>query len=254
MFLRGVVWGCITLPADGAQLVASTLTQCARAAVMHSLPTAVAPAARPLGPTPRSLPIRARAEDRIVCGVTDVCFSATGRLMIASYMENYVCAWETISKDGCVLYFGTDVARGRAIQLCSPLQGHPTTTRRSHLQNDPMRDVPSQNDLRAHVPFPPVHCYCRPPTYVQHVPRAQGPQEPRLVRRRQLIGPGAVHRLVGYGACHLVRVKGRIFVRYFMPRVRCVASRIAFFSGCRILIHPTIDLLTDPHTSFVRLL
>jgi WD40 repeat protein len=34
--------------------------------------------------------------------VTDVAFSATARLMFASYEDAYCIAWETISKDGCV--------------------------------------------------------------------------------------------------------------------------------------------------------
>ena len=43
------------------------------------------------------------AEDRIICGVTDVTFSRTGRLMFAGYEENFCVAWETSSKDGYVI-------------------------------------------------------------------------------------------------------------------------------------------------------
>lgn len=40
------------------------------------------------------------AEDSITHGVTDVAFSATGKLLFASYDEPVCRAWETISKDG----------------------------------------------------------------------------------------------------------------------------------------------------------
>jgi guanine nucleotide-binding protein G(I)/G(S)/G(T) subunit beta-1 len=44
----------------------------------------------------------ARSEDRIICGITDVAFSKTGRLMFAGYEDKFVIAWETISKNGLV--------------------------------------------------------------------------------------------------------------------------------------------------------
>lgn len=45
-------------------------------------------------------PATAAAEEKITHGVTDVAFSATGRIMFASYDENKCRAWETISKEG----------------------------------------------------------------------------------------------------------------------------------------------------------
>lgn len=46
------------------------------------------------------LPPYSPADQQISCGVTDVCFSLTGRLMFASYDEHFCIAWETISKEG----------------------------------------------------------------------------------------------------------------------------------------------------------
>lgn len=40
------------------------------------------------------------SEDRIMCGVTDLTFSKTGRLLFSSYEESYIIAWETIAKEG----------------------------------------------------------------------------------------------------------------------------------------------------------
>ena len=45
-------------------------------------------------------PVHIFTEDRIICGITDVAFSKTGRLMFAGYEENVCVAWETTSKDG----------------------------------------------------------------------------------------------------------------------------------------------------------
>lgn len=40
------------------------------------------------------------AEDRVMSGVTDMAFSKTGRLLIASYQDSFCIAWETIARDG----------------------------------------------------------------------------------------------------------------------------------------------------------
>lgn len=45
-------------------------------------------------------PLHIFMEEKITHGVTDVAFSATGRIMFASYDENKCRAWETISKEG----------------------------------------------------------------------------------------------------------------------------------------------------------
>lgn len=45
-------------------------------------------------------PINIFTEDRIICGITDVTFSKTGRLMFAGYEDKICIAWETISKNG----------------------------------------------------------------------------------------------------------------------------------------------------------
>ena len=45
-------------------------------------------------------PINILSEDRIICGVTDLTFSKTGRLLFSSYDESYIIAWEIISKEG----------------------------------------------------------------------------------------------------------------------------------------------------------
>lgn len=45
-------------------------------------------------------PVNVFTEERIIAGVTDVAFSATGRLLFASYDECFCRAWETISQEG----------------------------------------------------------------------------------------------------------------------------------------------------------
>lgn len=45
-------------------------------------------------------PVQLLQEDKIIAGVTDICFSSTGRLLFASYTEPFCRAWETISKEG----------------------------------------------------------------------------------------------------------------------------------------------------------
>ena len=35
-----------------------------------------------------------------MCSVTDIAFSKTGRLLIASYQDTFCIAWETIARDG----------------------------------------------------------------------------------------------------------------------------------------------------------
>ena len=49
----------------------------------------------------RSLgPLNVFNDDSISCGVTDVCFSKTGRLLFCSYEENFAIGWETCSAAG----------------------------------------------------------------------------------------------------------------------------------------------------------
>lgn len=43
--------------------------------------------------------MRVYTSNNITCGVTDVTFSSTGRLLFASYDNNFCLAWETIAKD-----------------------------------------------------------------------------------------------------------------------------------------------------------
>jgi guanine nucleotide-binding protein G(I)/G(S)/G(T) subunit beta-1 len=45
-------------------------------------------------------PVNIFADARILCGVTDISFSATGRLLFAAYEEPYVVGWETVVRDG----------------------------------------------------------------------------------------------------------------------------------------------------------
>lgn len=45
-------------------------------------------------------PVNILADTRIVCGATDVAFSASGRILFAGYEEPFVVGWETIAKDG----------------------------------------------------------------------------------------------------------------------------------------------------------
>lgn len=45
-------------------------------------------------------PVNIFTEDRILCGVTDVAFSLSGRLLFGAYEDGFVVAWETLSREG----------------------------------------------------------------------------------------------------------------------------------------------------------
>jgi guanine nucleotide-binding protein G(I)/G(S)/G(T) subunit beta-1 len=123
--------------------------------------------------------INVLAEDRLLCGVTDVAFSRSGRLLFASYEEPFVIAWEVASRDGCV---NGDRGGGRGA-------GYPTRTLARSLAR------------RSHLPLTPIFL---PDHLLQHLPRAQGPLEPHLVRGREHLWQRAAHGQLGHGALRVV--------------------------------------------------